>query len=196
MWNQVSYDARSYECNLCNWVYRSLKYSGLQQGLNLWPWDNAVMLSPTELWSSWCWELVMWGSQGAREEWMWNISKQGLTTVRCSNQQSYEATNVGSWSFVGRKEPVRNECEVIMWNIWNIELRMWNEGSYDPRSYESNLCNCVYESLQKVGTLTGFETVTQWHRCDALTNWAMKPLTLGAGHFWALGSPSRMNVKS
>ena len=27
--------------------------------------------------------------------------------VRCSNQLSYEATDVGSWSFVGPKEPLR-----------------------------------------------------------------------------------------
>ena len=92
------------------------------------------------------------------------------TTVQCSNQLGYEATDIGSWSFVGRKEPVRNECEVIICNIWNIELRMWNQGSYDPRSYESNLCNCVYRSLQKVKTSTGFEHMTSRQRCDALTN--------------------------
>ena len=33
--------------------------------------------------------------------------------VRRSNQLSYEATDVGSWSFMGPNEPVRNECEVI-----------------------------------------------------------------------------------
>ena len=32
--NSVSYDPRSYERNLCNSVYRSLKKSGLQRGLN------------------------------------------------------------------------------------------------------------------------------------------------------------------
>jgi len=69
MLNQVSYDPRSYERNLCNWEYRSLKNSGRQ----------------------WC----------------------------------YEATDVGSWSFVGSNEPVRNECEVI-YEIFHIiiELRM------------------------------------------------------------------------
>ena len=56
-----------------------------------------------------------------------------------SNQLSYEATDFGSWSFVGRKEPVRNECDVIIWNISNIELRMCNQVSYDPRSFESKL---------------------------------------------------------
>ena len=33
--------------------------------------------------------------------------------VQCSNQPSYKATDVESWSFVGPKEPMRNECEVI-----------------------------------------------------------------------------------
>ena len=36
-----------------------------------------------------------------------------ILPVRHSNQLSYEATDVGSWSFVGPKEPPRNECEVI-----------------------------------------------------------------------------------
>ena len=31
---QVSYDPRSHERNLCNYVYRSLKDSGLQRDLN------------------------------------------------------------------------------------------------------------------------------------------------------------------
>ena len=31
---QVSYDPRNYERNLCNCVYRGLKKSGLQRGLN------------------------------------------------------------------------------------------------------------------------------------------------------------------
>ena len=31
----------------------------------------------------------------------------------------------------------------------------------------------------------GFEPVISWYRCDALPcNWAMKPLTLGAGQLW------------
>ena len=32
-------------------------------------------------------------------------------------------------------------------------------------------------------TLTGFEPATSRYWCDALTKRAMKPLTLGAGHF-------------
>ena len=55
--------------------------------------------------------------------------------------------------------------------------------SYYPRSYERNICNCV-KKPEKFRTSTGFEPVTSRYRCDALTNWAMKPLTLGAGHLW------------
>ena len=60
--------------------------------------------------------------------------------------------------------------------------------SYDLRSYERNFSNCV-EKPEKFRTSTGFEPVTSRFRCDALTNWAMKPLTLGAGHLWVLMVP-------
>jgi len=63
---------------------------------------------------------------------------------------SYEATEVRSWSFVVPKESVRNECWSYIWNISDVELRMWNHVSYDPSSYESNLCSWVYKGLQKV----------------------------------------------
>ena len=64
--------------------------------------------------------------------------------------------------------------------------------SYDLRSYERNFYNCV-EKPEKFRTSTGFEPVTSRFRCDALTNWAMKPLTLGACHLWVLMVPSGMN---
>ena len=60
--------------------------------------------------------------------------------------------------------------------------------SHDLRSYERNFYNCV-EKPEKFRTSTGFEPVTSRFRCDALTNRAMKPLTLGAGHLWALMVP-------
>ena len=56
------------------------------------------------------------------------------------------------------------------------------------------LSNCV-EKPEKVRTSTGFEPVTSRYRCDAQTNWAMKPLTLGAGHLWVLMSPWRKDVE-
>ena len=42
--HQVSCDPRSYESNFCNCVYRSLKKSGLAQGLNPWPLDTGATL--------------------------------------------------------------------------------------------------------------------------------------------------------
>ena len=66
--------------------------------------------------------------------------------------------------------------------------------SYDPRSYERNFCNCV-KKPEKFRTSTGFEPVTLRYRCDALNNWAMKPLTLGAGHLWVLMFPWGMNQR-
>ena len=41
--------------------------------------------------------------------------------VRRSNQLSYEATDVGSWSFVSSNEPVKSGCEVI-YQTFDISL--------------------------------------------------------------------------
>ena len=68
-----------------------------------------------------------WKSQNFNGVWARDLA----IPVRRSNQLSYEATDVGSWSFVGPKEAMRNECEVIIWNISFIELRIWNQVSYD-----------------------------------------------------------------
>ena len=82
--------------------------------------------------------------------------------------------------------------EVIYEMFHTLNCGFWNQVSYDHRSYERNLSNCVWKPEK---TSTGFEPVTSRYRCDALTNWAMKPLTLGAGHLWVLMSPWRMDVK-
>ena len=61
--------------------------------------------------------------------------------VRRSNQLSYEATDVGSWSFVSSNGPVRNES-MMKWYIWN-------------ESY----INCGYEINPVVGDVTGSNPV-------------------------------------
>ena len=81
-----------------------------------------------------------------------------------------------------------------IWNVSYIELQIWNQVSYDHCSYEHNLSNCLLKP-EKVRTSPGFKPLTSRYRCDALTNWATKPLTLGAGHLWLLMSPWGMNVK-
>ena len=84
----------------------------------------------------------------------------------------------------------------LWWNgIWNESYMNCGyeiNWSYDLRSYERNFYNCV-EKPEKFRTSTGFEPVTSRFRCDALTNWAMKPLTLGVGHLWVLMDPWGMN---
>ena len=83
----------------------------------------------------------------------------------------------------------------MKWYIWNESYMNCGyeiKWSYDLRSYERNFCNCG-EKSEKFRTSTGFEPVTLRFRCDTLTNWAMKPLTLGAGHLWVLMVPWGMN---
>ena len=58
-----------------------------------------------------------WKSQDFNGVWTCDLA----IPVRRSNQLSYEATDVGSWSFVSSNEPVKNGCEVIyeMFHISN-----------------------------------------------------------------------------
>ena len=94
---------------------------------------------------------------------------------------------------VGPKGPVRNECEVIIWNISYIELWMCTQVSYETRSYESNLCNCVYRKPWKSQDFKGCLNV--WSRDTGVTLQpadAMKPLMLGAGHWRVVGPKEPM----
>ena len=79
--------------------------------------------------------LEAWKSQDFNRVWTRDLA----IVVRRSNQLSYEATDVGTWSFVGLEEPMWS----YIWKISYLELGMWNQISYDPRSYKCNLCNCV-----------------------------------------------------
>ena len=71
-----------------------------------------------------------WKSQDFNRVW----TRELAISVRHSNQLSFETTDVGSWSFMDPREPVRIECEVIIINISYIALQMWNHVSYDPHS--------------------------------------------------------------
>ena len=62
------------------------------------------------------------------------------------------------------------------------------------RSCECNLCSCVTGLKKKFRTSTRFEPMISQYQCDALTNWAMKPLMLGAGQFCVHMFPWEMNV--
>ena len=78
-------------------------------------------------------------------------------TLRGSNQLSYEATDVGSWSFVSFNEPVRNGCEVIceifhMLNcvfqstVQHMKYFTYHFTEYFIKSLFSQLSNEVYLS--------------------------------------------------
>ena len=99
------------------------------------------MYSSKQLWTQFKQlRIGAWKSQDSNGVWNRDLA----IPVRRSNQLSYEATDFGSWSFVSSNEPVKNGCEMIYKiNVLYIELRIWNQVSYDHRSYEHNLSNCV-----------------------------------------------------
>ena len=58
------------------------------------------------------------------------------------------------------------------------QVKLWSS-----QCYECNFSNCL-EKHEKFRNLMGFEPVTSRCWWDALTNWAMKPQMVGAGHLW------------
>ena len=83
-----------------------------------------------KLWSSQLWTQFL---QLRREAWkiqdfngVWTRDLE--IPVQRSNQLSYEAADVRSWSFVGSNGPVRNESMMKWYMKWIIyELRIWNQ---------------------------------------------------------------------
>ena len=62
-------------------------------------------------------------------------------------------------------------------HIWTVEMKWkWRN---DRRS-ERNLCNCIKKPEKKYSGLTRDLVIPM--RCS--TNWAVKPLTFGAGQLW------------
>ena len=61
--------------------------------------------------------------------------------VQRSNQLSYEATDIGSWSIVSSNEPVSNECEVIyeMFHILSSCLNCIHNCEDHSLQYRSNV---------------------------------------------------------
>ena len=99
-----------------------------------------------KLWSSQLWTQFL---QFRREAWkiqdfngVW--TRDLVIPVRRSNQLSYEATDVGSWSFVGSNGPVRNESMMKWYMKWIIfELRIWNQVKlWSSQLWKASLRNC------------------------------------------------------
>ena len=60
-----------------------------------------------------------WKGQDSNGVWTRDLA----VPVRRSNQLSYEASDVGSWSIVSSNEPVKNGCEVI-YETFHISLQI------------------------------------------------------------------------
>ena len=85
--------------------------------LQIW---NQVKLWSSQLWMQFlqlCKEA--WESQDFNGVWTCDLT----LPVQRSNQLSYEATDVGSWSFVGSNVPVRNEFFRLLYAIAKIAFR-------------------------------------------------------------------------
>ena len=110
--------------------------------------------------------------------------------VRCSNQLSYEATDVGSWSLLSSQLPVISNYEWKIYMKYNIYCTAGMKSNETMLSRSDERKFLLRREAWKIfRTSTGFQPATSRYRCDALTNWAMKPLTLGAGHFWVHNFP-------
>ena len=80
--------------------------------LRIW---NQVKLWSTQLWAQFLQlRREVWKIQDFNGVWTRDLA----IPVRRSNQLSYEANDVGNWSFVGSNGPVRNES-MMKWYIWN-----------------------------------------------------------------------------
>ena len=93
----------------------------------IWTGD---MKSSEAAWSSQLWTQFLqlrkeaWKIQDFNGVWTCDL----VIAVRHSNQLSYEANDVESWSFVGSNVPVSNESMMKWYMKWIIyELRIWNQ---------------------------------------------------------------------
>ena len=75
-----------------------------------------------------------------------------------------------------------------IWNVSCIELRILKSS----KLWSSQLWTQFKQLRIEAWKSQDFDSR---YRCDALTNWAMKQLALGAGHLWVLMSPWRMDEK-
>ena len=66
----------------------------------------------------------------------------------------------------------------MKYHMWTAELK-WNEEQ--SSQLWTQFMQLSKEARKKFRTSTGFVLVTSRYRCDAITNWSMKPLTLAAG---------------
>ena len=96
--------------NLCLWDPLRMRME-LTIHLSSKPWSSQFLTQFKQF------RTEAWKSQDFNGVWTRDLA----TPVRRSNQLSYEATDVESWSFVSSNEPVRNRREVI-YEMFHIHL--------------------------------------------------------------------------
>ena len=78
--------------------------------------------------------------------------------VRCSNQLSYEATDVGSRSIVGSYVPVKEMSVNDVYEINHMWTADMKSNEVDPRSYERNFMQLRKEAWKKIQDFNGVWT--------------------------------------
>ena len=125
-------------------------------------------MKSSKLWSSQLWKqfnqlsiLKPAKSQDLKGVWTHDL----VIPLRCSNELRDEATDVGSWWFVGPKEPVRNECEIITCNM--KYFMYWTADVKSSKLWSSQLWKQFMQlSIQKPAKSQDFNRV--W-TCDLVT---------------------------
>ena len=95
--------------------------------------------------------------------------------VRRSNQLSYEATDIGSWSFVGSNVPVRNESTMKWYMKWIIyELRIWFKPRWSPEIFR------LLYAIAKIAFITAriIASLNFW------TLFSFKNFTVSSWYLW------------
>ena len=137
---------------LTNWAMKPLTLGAGHLWVLMSPWGRNVKwymkcfvystgdLKSSTLWSSQLWtqfkqlRIEAWKSKYFNRVWHCDLT----IPVWCSNQLSYEATHIGSWTFVSSNEPVRNVK-------WCLKLsKLWPFGSYEQQLWKKCSPNCKW----------------------------------------------------
>ena len=124
---------------LLNWLKRSLS-SKL--------WSSQLRTQFKQL------RIEAWKSQEFNGIWTHDLT----IPVQLFNQLSHEATDIGSWSFLSSKEPVKNGCEVI-YKMFKHCVHNWEDHSLlDFKSAVQDMKHFIYLCTMFIILLSGDST--------------------------------------
>ena len=88
--------------------------------------------------------------------------------VRRSNQLSYEATDVGSWSSVGSNKTMKNECELIYEIFQRRKQGNWKKKWLLAWRAHSSRTQCDYNLWDEAWLLVILLVDVQWEKQEEL----------------------------